>query len=62
MTGNYPSLSVLLTFLVVSLPPRFPFAPVFFNIMVTMTDIRRLITCVGCTVGDADVAIGIRSS
>jgi hypothetical protein len=61
MTGNYPSLSVLLTFLVVTLPPRFPFAPVFFNIiMVTMTDIRRPITCVD--VGDADVATGIRSS
>jgi hypothetical protein len=43
MIGNYPSLSALLTFLVVSLPPRFSFALVFFDITTTMVDIRRLI-------------------
>jgi hypothetical protein len=49
MIDNYSSLSVSLTFLVVSLPPRFSFAFVFFDIMITMIDIRRLITCVGCS-------------
>jgi hypothetical protein len=44
---NYPSLSVSLTFLVVSLPPQFSFALVFFDILTTMIDICRLITCVG---------------
>jgi hypothetical protein len=35
------------TFLVVSLPPRFSFALVFLDIMIIMIDIRRLVTCVG---------------
>jgi hypothetical protein len=48
MTCNYLSHSVLLTFLVVSLPPRFPFALVLFDIVVTMDDICRLIKCTGC--------------
>ncbi len=43
---NYPSLSVSLTFLIVSLSRRFSVALVFFNIMITMIDIRRLSTCV----------------
>ena len=45
--SDYRSFFVLLTFLVVSLPPRFSFALVFLDIMTTMVDIRRLITCVG---------------
>jgi hypothetical protein len=56
MIGNYPSLSVSLAFLVVSLPPRFSFALVFFNIMITMIDIRRLITVHVSDGGDAEVA------
>ena len=45
--SDYRSFFVLLTFLVVSLPPRFSFALVFLDITTTMVDIRRLITCVG---------------
>jgi len=44
MIGNYPSLSISLTFLVVFLPPRFSFVLVFFDIVII--DIRHLITCV----------------
>jgi hypothetical protein len=36
--GDYPSLSVSLAYPVVSLPPRFSFALVFFNIMITTSD------------------------
>jgi len=43
---NYPSLSVSLTFLVAPLP-WFPFALVFFDIIITMIDTDG---------GDADVA------
>ena len=46
MIGDYHSLFVSLTFLLVSLRPRFSFALVFLDIMITMIDIRCLIsTC-----------------
>ena len=47
LVRNYPSLSVSLTFLVAPLP-WFPFALVFFDIMITMIDTDG---------GDADLAI-----
>ena len=47
MIGDYRSHFVSLTFIVVSLRPRFSFALVFFDILITMIDIRRLVTCVG---------------
>ena len=46
LVRNYPSLSVSLTF--VAPLPWFPFALVFFDIMITMIDIDG---------GDADIAI-----
>jgi hypothetical protein len=48
LIGNYASLSVLLTFLVVSLPPRHSFALVFFDIMITTIDMRRLVDYCTC--------------
>ena len=47
MIGIHPSLSVLLTFLVTSLPPRLSFTLVFYNIMITMINVRHLFTRVG---------------